>query len=79
MTPFRGFHRIALHLAAALLLAVLSRPALALDMTTMVIDSISAHPEIKEKIHVYRQIRQDREIADSGWRPSVDLEASTGL
>ena len=79
MTPFRGFHRIALPLTAALLLAVLSRPALALDMTTMVIDSISAHPEIKEKIHVYRQVRRDREIADSGWRPSVDIEASTGL
>ncbi len=79
MTSNRGFHRVALHLAAALLLAGLSRPSLALDMTTMVIDTISAHPEVKEKIHVYRQIRNDREIADSGWRPSVDIGASTGL
>lgn len=54
-------------------------PARALDMTAMVIDSISAHPEVKEKIHVFRQVMSDRDIAESGWRPSVDLEASTGV
>ncbi len=53
-------------------------PVIALDMTDMAIDSISAHPEVKEKIHVYRQVLSDRNIAESGWRPSIDLEASTG-
>ena len=57
---------------------LLQAPVTALDMTDMVIDSISAHPEVKEKIHVYRQVLSDRNIAESGWRPSVDLEASTG-
>jgi len=47
-------------------------------MTEMVVDSISAHPAVKEKIHVYRQVVRDREIAGGGWLPSVDLEASTG-
>ncbi len=53
-------------------------PAAALDMTDMLVDSISAHPEVKEKIHVYRQAVGDQRIAESGWRPSVDIEASTG-
>ncbi len=53
-------------------------PAAALDMTDMLVDSISAHPEVKEKIHVYRQAVGDRQIAESGWRPRVDIEASTG-
>ncbi len=53
-------------------------PAAALDMTDMLVDSISAHPEVKEKIHVYRQAVGDQRIAASGWRPSVDIEATTG-
>ena len=56
----------------------LAVPAKALDMQNMVADAISAHPEVKEKIHVYRQVISDRNIAESGWRPSVDLDASTG-
>ncbi len=54
-------------------------PAKALDMSDMVVDSISAHPEVKEKIHIYRQVISDRDIAESGWRPSVDIQASTGF
>jgi adhesin transport system outer membrane protein len=42
-------------------------------------DSVSAHPEVKEKIHAYRQVLEDRAIAESGWRPSVDLGASSGV
>ena len=63
---------------AWVLAAVLPLSAAALEMTDMVVDSISAHPEVKEKIHVYRQVVSDREIADGGWLPSVDFEASTG-
>ncbi len=65
-------------LTGLILSASLVFPAYALDMTDMVVDSISAHPEVKEKIHVYRQVVSDRQIAESGWRPSVDLEATTG-
>ncbi len=66
-------------LARLLLPMTFAAPVSALDMSTMVIDSISAHPEVKEKIHVYRQVVSDRDIAESGWRPSVDLQATTGL
>ena len=54
-------------------------PVQALDLTNAVADSISMHPEVKEKIHVYRQVLKDRDIAESGWKPSVDVEASSGL
>ena len=53
-------------------------PAQALDLSAMVADSISAHPEVKEKVHAYRKVVSDQTIAASGWRPSVDLQASTG-
>jgi adhesin transport system outer membrane protein len=61
-----------------ILCIAVATPARALDMDDMLIDSISAHPEVKEKIHVYRQVVSDQRIASSGWRPSVDLQASTG-
>ena len=60
------------------LATVLPLSVAALEMTDMVMDSISAHPEVKEKIHVYRQVVSDRDIADGGWLPSIDFEASTG-
>ncbi len=56
-----------------------SSTASALDLSTVVADSISAHPQVNEKIHIYRQILSDKDIAGSGFRPSVDLEASTGV
>ena len=63
----------------ALFISVLCNPVYAIDLSEMVADSISAHPEVKEKVHVYRQVIRDESIANSGWRPSVDLQASTGL
>ena len=59
-------------------LMLFARSVSALDLSTVIVDSISAHPEVKEKIHVYRQILQDLDIAEGGWRPSVDIQASTG-
>ena len=53
-------------------------PVKALDLSAMVVDSISAHPEVKEKVHAYRRVVSDRDIAESGWRPSIDLQANTG-
>lgn len=66
-------------LTVILLSLLLPAPLLALELSDMVVDSVSAHPEVKEKIHLYRQVRSDQAIAESGWRPSVDLEASTGF
>jgi len=60
-------------------LFIISQAAHALDLTSVISDSVSAHPQVKEKIHVYRQVLEDREIAESGWRPSVDLGASSGV
>jgi len=65
-------------LTGIILWLILALPAKALDMQNMVVDTISAHPEVKEKIHVYRQVVSDRNIAEGGWRPSIDLQASTG-
>ena len=48
----------------------------AIDLTDFVADSISAHPNVREQTHVFRQAMRDREIAKSGWQPSVDLEAT---
>ncbi len=73
-----GLHSTILQAATGLLL-LFQAPVKALELSDMVVDSISAHPEVKEKIHVYRQVLSDRAIAESGWRPSVDLQASTGL
>lgn len=56
-----------------------SQSVKALDLSDMVADSISAHPQVKEKVHVYRQVLRDQSIAKSGWKPSIDLQASTGL
>ena len=53
-------------------------PVQAIEMRDLLVDSLSQHPEVKEKIHVYRQVVSDQDIASSGWRPRVDLQASTG-
>jgi len=50
----------------------------AIELNDIVADSIFSHPTILEQVHVFRQADRDRDIADSGWRPSVDLQASTG-
>ncbi len=42
-------------------------------------DAVQADPQVREQVHVYRQILQDRTIALSGWRPSLDISASTGI
>ena len=56
----------------------LSSTAWSLNLQQAVEDTVRAHPVVKEKLHVYREILQDEAIANSGWRPSIDLEASTG-
>lgn len=66
--------------SAFILLVLLVSPisVSSMELNDFVSDSISAHPSIREQVHVFRQVNQDRDIATSGWRPSVDLEASAG-
>ena len=75
-----GSRYLSIYIPVLLLLGLMlfARSVSALDLTTVIVDSISAHPEVKEKIHVYRQVLKDLDIAESGWRPSIDLEASIG-
>lgn len=61
-----------------LLLSSISLTASAIELNEFVTDSISAHPSIREQVHIFRQVDKDRDIAVSGWRPSVDLQASVG-
>lgn len=49
-----------------------------MELNDFVADSISAHPTIREQVHIFREVDSDQDIASSGWRPSVDLTASTG-
>ncbi len=66
-------------LAAVTLSLFVSTSAFALDLSGFVADTISAHPKVKEKLHVYREVVNDQLIARSGYRPSIDLDASTGV
>ena len=50
----------------------------AMELNKFVADSITAHPTIREQVHIFRQVNSDRDIANSGWQPSVDLNGSTG-
>lgn len=65
-----------LHLVLGVI--VLSTSASAMELNDIVADSIQAHPEVLEQVHVFRQTDRDRDIAGSGWRPSVDVQASAG-
>lgn len=63
-------------LAAAGLLACSG--ASALSVNDYVVEAVQANPLVLEQLHVYRQVLQDEKIALSGWRPRLDLAASTG-
>ncbi len=51
----------------------------ATTLARYVSDAVQAAPQVHEQVHAYRQVLQDHEIALSGWRPSLDLSASTSL
>lgn len=65
-------------LAGVAVLFALSSEAGAISLSEYVREAIQAHPEVKQKIHYYREVQQDAVIARSGWQPIVDLDASTG-
>lgn len=55
-----------------------SGAASAISLQDYVSDVVEHHPEVRQQIHSYRQIAQDYQIAHKGWRPTVDLTASSG-
>lgn len=67
-------------ISLSFLIALLSNSFIvyAIDLNDFVVDSISSHPTVREQVHVFREVDRDLDIANSGWRPSVDLQASTG-
>ncbi len=50
----------------------------AAELSSFVADTLSAHPSVREQVHIFRQTVQDKAIAKSGWRPRVDFAASVG-
>lgn len=50
----------------------------AISLNDFVADVIQTNPQVLQRIHSYRQVVEDENIANSGWRPSVDLTASVG-
>ena len=59
-------------------LFLVSTTLFSMELNSFVSDTISADPSVREKIHIFREVSKDKDIANSGWKPSVDLSASTG-
>ncbi len=80
MTFKKAISRVnyALAVSAWPLFALFPGQSVAIELNEFVADTIIAHPQIREQIHVFREVEKDQDIAVSGWHPSVDLEASTG-
>lgn len=62
-----------------LTLAAFSSSYAAVDLSEVVSDALPLHPEVREKIQVYRQVLNDQFIAESSNGPSIDVEGSVGL
>ena len=69
--------KISLALAAAGML-IWGAQAQSMTLQEFVADSVQSHPDVREQVHYFRQVVQEQAIAGSGWRPRVDLDASSG-
>ena len=74
--PVRRFWRGIVTSLALLLGPIANAPAISISQ--FVTDAINGDPTVREQVHVYRQAAQDHKIALAGWRPSLDLSATTG-
>jgi len=63
---------------AGLWLLLASGAASALTIDQYVREVVESNPLVLEQLHAYRQVAQDEQIALAGWRPRLDLAASTG-
>jgi outer membrane protein, adhesin transport system len=68
--------KITISIALALLLQAGSILALTLEEAS--VDVFNNHPEIKERLEHYRDVRHDYEISKSAFFPKVDLSTSKG-
>lgn len=66
------------HGVCLLMLAGLSGQANAISLNDYVTEVVQTHPTVLQNIHSYRQLVEDKTIANKGWRPSVDLTGSIG-
>lgn len=73
-----SLNRFKVNTSLFILLSVVTSGSHGAELSSFVADTISAHPDVREQVHIFRQNIQDKEIAKSGWRPSVDLSASFG-
>ena len=64
--------------ATAAALLAMARPTAGLELDDYISEVVHFNPVVREQVHEYRQIFQDYEIARSGWRPSLDFEATAG-
>ncbi|MCP4041755.1 MAG: TolC family outer membrane protein [Gammaproteobacteria bacterium] len=60
-------------------MALYTQLVCAVALPDFVRDAVQADPQVREQVHFYRQVVEDHEVALSGWRPSLDLSATTGL
>lgn len=63
---------------AFLAMVALPSGSRALGLSEYVTDVLETNPLVREQLHAYRQVGQDYQIALSGWRPSLDMQASVG-
>lgn len=47
-------------------------------LNDFVIEVVQTHPEVMQRVHSFRQLSEDTELAKKGWRPSIDLTGSAG-
>lgn len=71
------FYKVTFFVSACLSLLVI-KPVHAADLSSFVADTISAHPDVREQVHIFRQAVADKVIAKGDWKPRLDLEASFG-
>ncbi len=76
MITNKKFKTYRLRFFVALSILIVTPKNYAMDLQDYVADVVSGHPLVREQVHIFRQARQEQTIASSGWRPSVDLQAS---
>lgn len=49
-----------------------------ITLNQFVTEVVQTHPQVMQRVHSFRQLSEDVEIAHKGWRPSLDLTGSAG-
>lgn len=70
--------RFSLLLSLPLWMALSVSPLSALTLEESVIDVISTHPAVQAKLKHYNFVKEDLNVADAGFLPSIDLVSAVG-